>query len=158
MYYAGNMAQSTIESQRIGMATSTDGITWTKYDDPATADAPFAESDPVLMPGAADEWDDVFVHQPRVVITPEGWVMSYRSAQPGGIDKGYGFATSQDGIVWERYANNPYLLDDAVRGRAMWFNSLVYHDDKYYVFVEIQRTARAETDIYTAIVDVDLFP
>ena len=33
---------------QIGYATSPDGITWTKHDNPATMDSPYSESDPVL--------------------------------------------------------------------------------------------------------------
>ena len=49
MYFTGADAAGI---RQVGMATSEDGITWTKYDDPATADAPFAESDPIFGPAA----------------------------------------------------------------------------------------------------------
>ncbi|MEJ2196191.1 MAG: hypothetical protein P8X73_15210, partial [Ignavibacteriaceae bacterium] len=35
----------------IGYATSVDGISWTKYNDPATTSPPYADSDPVLKAG-----------------------------------------------------------------------------------------------------------
>ena len=54
MYYTG-YDQDGLASGRIGLATSPDGITWTKYDDPATTDAPYAESDPIMdAPAGAD--------------------------------------------------------------------------------------------------------
>jgi hypothetical protein len=53
MWYAGRSS-----NQRIGYATSPDGITWEKYDDPTTTDPQFAESDPVLNPGQPGAWDE----------------------------------------------------------------------------------------------------
>ncbi len=44
------------ENIKGGLAFSNDGIHWTKYDDPATISAPYAESDPVLMPSPG-QWD-----------------------------------------------------------------------------------------------------
>src|SRR5678815_3989396 len=41
MYYGG---VDTSGVQMIGMATSTNRVTWTKYDDPATTETPFANS------------------------------------------------------------------------------------------------------------------
>lgn len=45
----------------IGLATSPDGITWTRY-----------AANPVLTPGAAGSWDDLRVVAPDVVIEPDG--------------------------------------------------------------------------------------
>ncbi len=145
MYYTGLSDFGAVNSMRIGLATSPDGITWQKY------------GDPVLTPGAEGDWDGVLVHQPRVVQTPDGFVMSYRSMQPGGSNKAYGFATSEDGIHWTKYAGNPYLSDKDIQRRSFWYNSLVYHDNSYYVFVEIQRGYQNQTDIYTAVIDGALF-
>ncbi|HUE97880.1 MAG TPA: hypothetical protein VMN99_01425, partial [Anaerolineales bacterium] len=46
MYYD---ALGNGNSSMIGMATSSDGVQWKKYNDPATTDPAFAESDPVLQ-------------------------------------------------------------------------------------------------------------
>ena len=71
MYYAGVDS----DGSRIGMATSDDGITWTKYDDPETTEAPYAESDPILEPVV--EWEGNWLGRPEVVKTDDGWVMLY---------------------------------------------------------------------------------
>jgi hypothetical protein len=47
-----------MKHEKIGYATSTDGIMWTKYDNPATTNPPYAESDPVLVPGSPGTYDD----------------------------------------------------------------------------------------------------
>jgi hypothetical protein len=46
-YYMLHPATGPVGMQ-MGLATSPDGITWTKYDDPSTTDPPYAESDPVF--------------------------------------------------------------------------------------------------------------
>ncbi len=53
MWYFGNSAST---DPQIGWATSSDGINWTKYNDPATTDLLYAESDPVIKPSSA-QWD-----------------------------------------------------------------------------------------------------
>ncbi len=60
-YWGGNTWHRPASIQQIGMATSTDGINWVKYDDPSTIEPPFLNSDPVLKPGLAGEWDDGWV-------------------------------------------------------------------------------------------------
>ena len=52
---------------RIGYATSSDGIAWTKYDDPSTTAPPYAESDPVLGLGPGS-FETVWVYFPQVII------------------------------------------------------------------------------------------
>jgi predicted GH43/DUF377 family glycosyl hydrolase len=63
--------------KQIGYATSSDGITWTKYNNPATPNPPFAESDPVLNPGSAGSWDDKRVVSPFVLLIDSVYHMWY---------------------------------------------------------------------------------
>ena len=73
MYYDALGKNTT---SMIGMATSSDGIHWEKYNDPATNAPAFAESDPVLQV-SEDGWDSKRVIDPNVVQTPEGFEMIY---------------------------------------------------------------------------------
>lgn len=146
MYYTGSR---TLADRMIGMATSPDGIIWTKYNDPSTNNPDYAESDPVLGPGAAGAWDNSNVHQPGVQRTPDGWVMLYRSA--GGRDQNMalGYATSTDGIHWLRYANNPVLRPSAVASsQGFWYTNMVYHNNTYFITWEVGRNQT--TDIFLA--------
>ncbi len=147
MYYSGVGASGI---QMIGMATSTDGVTWTKYNDPATTDKPFIDSDPIFQSGEKGAWDASWVHQPRVFQTADGWVMIYRgtSDKNGSIMK-LGLATSEDGIHWERYAGNPIFKPSDIKGaRQFWFTNAVLKDSVIYLIVEgdINQT----TQIYLA--------
>ena len=147
MYYSGTNASG---AQRIGMATSTDGVQWTKYNDPATVEAPYVESDPVLQPGESGAWDMGWVHQPRVLQTTDGWAMIYRGTKAtDGNSMALGIATSTDGIHWVRSASNPVFKPTQIpRSRQFWFHSVLFVNDTYYLFVEgdISQT----TQIYLA--------
>jgi predicted GH43/DUF377 family glycosyl hydrolase len=111
MYYtAGQVA--TLYEQMCGMATSPDGITWTKYDDPNTTEAPFAESDPVLQPSPTG-WDSHGVNC-TVLRSDTGWEMFYdgsRADTQGSLFRKTGYASSPDGVHWSKYLKNPILVE-----------------------------------------------
>jgi len=135
MYYSG-VGDSGI--QMIGMATSINGVTWTKYNDPATTDKLYVDSDPVFQPGDKGAWDAAWVHQPRVFQTAHGWMMIYRgtSDRNGSIMK-LGFATSRDGIHWERFSGNPIFRPSDIKGASQfWFTNVILKEDVLYLFVE----------------------
>lgn len=162
MFFDGfdsNGALGSGATRQIGMATSADGVEWTRYDDPATTDAPFAASDPVFVPAEGDAWDSAWVGQPRVVLTPDGYVMSYKSSAPGGgSDQSYGLAISTDGVQWTRVTPDaPLFWDKDVLRRHLWFNGLAYGDGDYFFAVEIQRGYQNETDIYVGALEGDPF-
>jgi predicted GH43/DUF377 family glycosyl hydrolase len=134
MYYTGYDA-SGIGSGRIGMATSSDGITWTKYDDPETSEFLYTESDPVLMPpeGVHD------VNQPMVEITPDGWVMVFRQVDFSGTppQMSLNYALSDDGIDWQIASETPFWGRTTVpNSMGFWYTAMEYQDYTYYLYVE----------------------
>jgi hypothetical protein len=147
MFYA---AEDLSNNFKIGRATSADGVTWTKYDDPETTDDPFAESDPVLI--ASIGWDIRTINRPVVQLTPDGYVMIYM----GGILNRRGFAVSQDGIQWDPYEGNPIFVqsDFHIPGNT-WDTALLYYDGVYYYYMEIG-TLQA-TNIYLTTHEGSLF-
>lgn len=155
MYYSGVGASGT---QMIGIATSTNGVTWTKYNDPATTEKPYSDSDPVFQPGGKGAWDAAWVHQPRVFQTSNGWVMIYRGVSSAyGANMKLGLATSADGIHWERYTGNPIFKPSDIKGaRQFWFTNAILKDDVLYLFVEgdISQT----TQIYLATHQGSILP
>jgi predicted GH43/DUF377 family glycosyl hydrolase len=145
MFYTGYTRQQGM----IGMATSPDGITWTKYDDPATTEAPFAESDPVFLPAEDDAWDNRQVLQPRVVSSPDGFVMLYSAGTAvNGSAAKLGYAVSPDGLDWERVTEPIFDFRRVSGGRAIWFTEFLYHDGSYYLLFELG--TGGNTEIYLA--------
>lgn len=59
MAYEG-AANDTFDPRRMGWATSVDGISWEKYNDPTTTSTFYSESDPVLV-GSPGQWDGDFI-------------------------------------------------------------------------------------------------
>ena len=124
MYYAAESDPPDYDYM-CGMATSPDGIVWTKYDDPATTEAPFAESDPVMLPSSFG-WDSFGV-QCNVIKTDTGWEMFYdgwTSSTPCRI----GFASSPDGIQWSKHQGDPDL------GGEHCPTTAIKIDSTYYIF------------------------
>jgi predicted GH43/DUF377 family glycosyl hydrolase len=133
MYYTG-VDERNVE--RIGLATSQDGINWTKYKDPSADSGPTTESDPILEPGSSGEWDEAGAARGRVVRSPDGYVMIYRTPAVG-LGFTYGLAFSADGIQWTKYEDNPILKrDDIPNARGLFYPTFVYHDGDYYFYIE----------------------
>jgi len=116
MWYAARGA-----NYRIGYASSTDGIVWTKHPD-----------NPVLDLGESGTWDDYGVYSPTVLFDGAEYQMWYSGSD--GSNGRIGYATSADGIVWTKHPDNPVLdigesgtWDDAHIGYAtVLFNGTEY--------------------------------
>ena len=147
MYYAGVSSQS---QSRIGLAFSDDGITWEKYDDPTTTEAPYAESDPILEPEL--DWEGQWLGRPEVVHTADGWVMLYE----GGGGNRTGVAISEDGTVFERHEANPILTrDNMVEGYTFFQGALFHENETYYYLIEAGN-GRIGTDIFLYTIEGSL--
>ena len=81
-------------NMRIGYATSTDGANWTKC------------QGYILDIGKPGEWDSQHVANPSVIFDAGIYKMWYT-----GCDKKMqiGYATSNDGVHWEKYLQNPVI-------------------------------------------------
>jgi hypothetical protein len=88
LYYAA--------SGGIGLARSSDGLTFTKT------------GAPVLAPDASAAWETTVPRAPSVAVFPDGsWHMVYAAGTS------IGEATSPDGLHWTRVAENPILQPSA---------------------------------------------
>ena len=144
MFYAGQKGSVAA----IGKAASADGRYWIKYDDPATTEAPYAESDPIFTGSAEATWDRGSVYQPRVQYTPDGWVMLYaaNSSAVTTTPPKHGLAISQDGLTWTR-TDGPVIDAAALNGGAIWYTELLYQDGIYFIFLELGKAGRG-TEVY----------
>jgi predicted GH43/DUF377 family glycosyl hydrolase len=102
---------------RIGYATSPDGMTWTKH-----------PSNPVLDLGSGGLWDDTYVWYPSVIFDGGGYHMWY-IGNDGSGNNAVGYATSADGIIWNRYASNPVFSNGSA---GKWDGSLITSSNVYF--------------------------
>lgn len=101
MYYIGEDARGI---ERLGRATSQDGIAWDKDPEPVFE-----------LDRSIGEATNFVVNQ--VAFDGERWVLAYKSQRAA-----VGFAFSDDGLTWERYQDNPVLPVTALDG----FNAIGY--------------------------------
>ncbi|MCZ6692088.1 MAG: hypothetical protein O7H41_21085, partial [Planctomycetota bacterium] len=97
MYYNGDNTAGVTE---IGMATSADGISWTKFG-----------LNPILGVGLPGDWDAGAVAFPCVVQDGPTWKMWYTGVDvfgPGSVIQ-IGYATSLDSATWTKHAGNPVM-------------------------------------------------
>jgi predicted GH43/DUF377 family glycosyl hydrolase len=138
----------------IGMATSSDGVQWEKYNDPATNDTAFAESDPVLT--ASDEgWDSKRVIDPNVIQTNDGFEMIYLATSGTGKfapgEFSFGVATSADGIDWTKNNRNPVLSNrDHPQWSQAFLATLLLVDGTYFLYFDFVTPATRGTNVYLA--------
>ena len=74
MWY--NSKKTSPRIRQVGLATSTDGINWTKYNDPTTSSALYVDSDPVLVP-TPGQWDGTYVESGSVLFMDNTFHMWY---------------------------------------------------------------------------------
>jgi predicted GH43/DUF377 family glycosyl hydrolase len=94
MWYSGYNGSNF----RIGYATSSDGITWSKYG-----------FNPVLVLGEPDSWDDAHVANPMVLYNGTEYQMWFTGID--GSIKRIGFARSSDGFKWMKIMYSNEVLD-----------------------------------------------
>jgi predicted GH43/DUF377 family glycosyl hydrolase len=113
MWYSGEDVNMI---DRIGMATSSDGVSWTRY-----------AQNPVLAGGARGEWDHDSVNEAWVVSDGGAFKMWYSGQTYGTNDQlatyEIGYATSPDGVQWTKYSGNPVLTPGA---SGSWDDKWVY--------------------------------
>ncbi len=96
MWYGGGSGSLT---QNIGLATSPDGVTWTKH-----------PGNPVLLRGAPGTWDGFEMWPMAAVFDGTLYHLWYSAfAGPTQQVERTGYATSPDGVTWTKYEGNPIL-------------------------------------------------
>lgn len=95
MWYVGRDSVASPYYFKIGLATSNDGISWTRVSGSGTGGCVFDS-------GTAGKFDDKNVVHPTVIKVGDTYKMWYYGAANSGAN-GIGYATSTDGINWTRH-------------------------------------------------------
>lgn len=96
MYFSG----ATTNGNRIGVATSSDGITWSHYG-----------NGPVLSP--TNVWEGNSVYAPSVKKEGNMYRMVYMGGKSG-AGSGFGEAFSTDGINWQKNSSQPIFTQSGI--------------------------------------------
>jgi beta-1,2-mannobiose phosphorylase / 1,2-beta-oligomannan phosphorylase len=113
MYYTG--FETEYSSWNIGMATSSDGINWTKM------------SNPVLYAGVG--WENQLTLSS--VVKKDNIYYLFYTGRNSGQPK-IGLATSSDGINWTKHPGNPILQKDANwEGAGIYYPSVIYENNAF---------------------------
>ncbi|MFA5795455.1 MAG: DUF2341 domain-containing protein [Candidatus Brocadiia bacterium] len=106
-------------NDRIGYATSADGVIWTKEYNTA-----------ILDKNTGAPWEQTHVLNPSVISDTGTYKMWY-SGMNGAVWK-IGYATSNDGIGWTRYVSNPVLLNGSGWESTNVGSPMVFKDGAEY--------------------------
>lgn len=122
MWYTGCATSSVLD--RIGYATSPDGINWTKH-----------PSNPVLLPGTAT-WESAAVAYPCIMPDVSGYKMWYGGFNANLSVTALGYATSTDGITWVKHSGNPVLLPgpSGQWDHVVFGPRVLFIENNYYMF------------------------
>jgi predicted GH43/DUF377 family glycosyl hydrolase len=104
LFYLG---EDRARRQRLGIARSTDGITWTKL-----------RANPILEIGGRDDFDENGLGEPAVFAANNSWVLLY-TGRDRKEQRALGYAVSTDGKTWTK------RKDPVLRGASSWDSKVV---------------------------------
>lgn len=141
MFYLGSLKITTEEGDRenprgVGIATSSDGLIWTKIPEPV-----FVAID--------DEFEDGQLAAIEVKLIDGGYLMTYAGRTGGNR----GLAYSDDGIAWTRDERNPVLTTIEVPRASIYDTALVDDDGTLRWYAVAGGYAGAAT--YELLLDLD---
>ena len=117
------------ERYQIGYATSIDGVNWTKY-----------FNNPILHP-SNNGWDDRGIAAPEVIkINNNDYRMWYSAISYSSSFTRWkiGYATSEDGIIWNRPFSNPVLVTsqswETNGGDGIGSANVIYNDSVFHMW------------------------
>jgi hypothetical protein len=138
MWFSGRDGSTS----RIGLATSPDGIVWTKHG-----------ANPVLDVGGPGQWDAYYVEDPAVVFTNGLFYMVY-TARPYLEAQQIGLATSPDGVTWQKYASNPVLTGQPNwEGANVAVASMLFRDTTFHLWYSANGSGTWQAGYATAPLD-----
>jgi len=146
MWYCGYDAvvdgNGTDGLANIGLATSSDGINWTKH-----------PNNPIFTTGT-NTWDSHYVQDPHVINDNGVYYMWYGGNDVEGYGQQVGLATSNDGIAWTKSPMNPVLQKGSANdwdANTASFPSVLKGDNSYemwYTGKDIAELVENDLDYY----------
>jgi LruC domain-containing protein len=121
---------------RIGLATSKDGYKWKKY-----------SGNPVLTPGSSGSWDSKHVGAPDVIFDGKIYKMWYQGQDPN-LYWEVGYATSLDGINWQKHPQNPVLPRGS---KGAWDEQYAASPEVYYDGISYKMWYNGLTQVTTSL-------
>ncbi|MFO0572590.1 MAG: glycosylase [Polyangia bacterium] len=90
---------------------------------------------PIFKPGAASDWDAQMRERGWILHESDAdpaWHLFYTGSNPRDGNRGrLGYATSRDGLTWQRFSQNPIYTEHWIEDVAV-----VKHEGLYYMFAE----------------------
>ena len=121
MWYDGYAVSS--KNGGIGLASSKDGIAWSRY-----------PSNPVFQPDTAG-WDSDQVAVPSVVLVNGTFYMIYMGSSSVTGTYSFGLAYSSDGIHWTRAASNPVMVHGTGwENIGIGTNDIIFRDNQFFLW------------------------
>lgn len=142
----------SLEGDHVGLAHSTDGVRWEKYND-LTTEGVFEESDPVFGPDPDGDFDARSVQVGRLVATPADWVLVYMGIPPGRGPYRVGVATSPDLVNWERRGEGLRESDIPLPNSSLHMIDAAYFDNQLELYVEV--LTDVDSAVWRAVVPVE---
>ncbi|MBU1119768.1 hypothetical protein KKA50_01040, partial [Patescibacteria group bacterium] len=131
MWYTGYASELL---GRIYYATSTDGLTWTKYDNTVPTDSDTTGTNGRIPAGTAGAGDDERAGYPTVIKYGSQYKMWYSGQDSGSHGMRIYYATSTDGLTWTKYDNAIPVNSDIVGGNGQIPMGTLSHGDEYFSF------------------------
>ena len=94
LYYTG---KANVYDHQIGLATSTDGINWIRYN-----------NNPILT--STQTWEGAGIYYPSIIKEDNQFVMVFQNSYGNRIS-GFGLAYSTDGVNWTKDTSNPFFTE-----------------------------------------------
>ncbi|OGJ89212.1 MAG: hypothetical protein A2268_13425 [Candidatus Raymondbacteria bacterium RifOxyA12_full_50_37] len=134
MWYTGVSYSIALQDWhcQIGLATSTNCTTWTKY-----------AGNPVVPTGTSGTWNDKWVAVPAVIKKSSMYEMwfSAKSSEGNGATAYIGYATSSNGRDWNicqepLFSTDSPPYDSAVEKGGPWAPDIVWNGTEYFMWYE----------------------
>lgn len=141
LYYYGDVVDTfPPHSPAIGLATSSNGINWTKH-----------PNNPIFTKGDSLSWEGRWIESPAVLYDNGIYKMWYTGV-PYDWRIRIGYATSPDGVNWTKYPGNPVLnIGNPGSWDDMWVGvpAVIKRNNRF----EMWYSALSEADIATGRYD-----